>query len=57
MHWSCQLPTDSICMMLKINDPGDSLMHGEKSPKDSVLDYPGTCRMLEAINSEDVVTG
>lgn len=57
MHWSWQLPADSICMTLKINDPGDSLMHGEESPEDSVLDYPGTCRMLEAINSEDVVTG
>lgn len=57
MHWSCQLPAGSICMTLKINDPGDSLMHREVSPKDSVLDYPGTCTMLEAINSEDVVMG
>lgn len=44
-------------MTLKINDPGDSLMRGEESPEDSVPDYPGTRRMLEAINSEDVVTG
>lgn len=32
-------------------------MHREVSPKDSVLDYPGTSTMLEAINSEDVVMG
>lgn len=44
-------------MMLKINDPGDCAVHGGESPGDSVPDYPGTGRMLEAISSEDVVTG